>query len=327
MTGGTGFIGRVLVDALLSAGYRVKLLYRPRPHRTIAPRSGLEPVPGDLRDATGLELALTGVSFVCHLGGLTAAARARDFTAVNDHATGTLARAASRAGVERFVLVSSLAAAGPGTADRPLTEDLPPRPISAYGRSKLGGERQVREEIAPDRWVIVRPPIVYGPGDRALLPLFSAISHRLMPQLGFRRRVYSIVHVQDLVDALLLSLVHANASGRTFFVTSRDRLDQSELLARIAAAVGVDAYRVRLPLPLVWAAALGGSAWGRLTGHPVMLSLLKMPELRASAWTCSGALAEGILGFVPRVTLDRGLQETVAWYRHRGWLPSTRQAG
>src|SRR5262249_55190489 len=140
VTGGTGFIGTPLVARLLGLGYRVRLLYRPRPDRKIPEQDGLEPVPGDLLDPDSTRAAVSGGDAVGPLAGLIAAVRARELMRVNADGTEALARAARAAGVERFVLVSSLAAAGPGRRGEARTEASPVAPVAAYGRSKAEAE-------------------------------------------------------------------------------------------------------------------------------------------------------------------------------------------
>jgi len=321
VTGGTGFVGSHVVDRLLADGHRVRLLVRERRGRAVPERSGATLVPGDLRDAESLARGLAGAESVCHVAGLVQAARRRDFFDVNAEGTLRLASAAARAGIRRFVLVSSLAAAGPVRGSGTRDESTPEATVSAYGESKARGEERLKSVFPRERTVIVRPPIVYGPRDRGLLPLFRAVARNIMPLLGLGERWYSLIHAEDLARALTLALTVPEASGETLFVTSRDRLEQRDLLTRIAAAVGRRPVPIRIPIPVLALPAAVLSLAGRVAGRPVMLSLAKLPEIAARNWTCSGERAERLLGFKPGVSLDHGLRATVAWYREHGLLP------
>lgn len=326
VTGGTGFVGSHVVDRLLADGYRVRLLFRSRPGRKPPERPGLEVHEGDLRDPASLASGLRGAAFVCHVGGLIKAARRSEFFDVNSEGTGRLARAAREAGVERFVLVSSLAAAGPGPGDEPRDESTPERLVSLYGASKRAGELRLAEELPARSWVILRPPIVYGPRDYGLLPLFQAASRNLMPILGFGTRRYSVIHAADLASAIVLALSAARAPGETLFATSRDRLEQRELLSRIAAAAGRRPFALRIPLAALAVPAALGSLYGLATGRAAMLTWAKMPEIAARNWTCRGERAERVLGFAPSVRLEAGLAETAAWYRAHGLIRGSGRA-
>ncbi|MFI5403683.1 MAG: NAD-dependent epimerase/dehydratase family protein, partial [Planctomycetota bacterium] len=150
VTGGHGFLGSHLVDALLDRGVRVRCLLRPgRPESLFSGRP-VEVVRGDLRAADGLAAAVEGADLVFHVAGLIAARSPAEFHEVNAKGTARLAAAvAARGPVSRFVLVSSQAAAGPSLDGRPVTEDRPPGPLTHYGRSKLAGERALEAAGIP----------------------------------------------------------------------------------------------------------------------------------------------------------------------------------
>ena len=151
--------------ALDAAGATVRAIVRPESQQTAPEGSTALRVP---LNAAALRPAFAGASVVVHLAGVVESVRAGGYAAVNVTGTEAVARAAREAGA-RLVHISSLAAAGPAPATAPRSEDLPPNPITDYGRSKLAGERAVAEVEGLD-WTILRPGAVYGPGDRALLP-------------------------------------------------------------------------------------------------------------------------------------------------------------
>ena len=164
ITGGTGFIGSHLVEAVCARGEPLRCLIRrdsSKRHPFALPAEA-EIVFGDLVSGEGLSDALEGVGTVIHLAGVTKALSTSEFYSGNAGATENLARAVAGRAV-RFVYVSSLAAIGPSTDGTPVSEDAEPHPITHYGRSKLEGERIARA-LVPDA-VIVRPAVVYGPRD------------------------------------------------------------------------------------------------------------------------------------------------------------------
>ncbi|MEN0110196.1 MAG: NAD-dependent epimerase/dehydratase family protein, partial [Planctomycetota bacterium] len=181
VTGATGFIGVRLVERLVARGDRVACLVRPTSDTGGLEPLGVERAVGSLGDAESLVRAVggsfggEGAEVVLHVAGLTHAWRAEDFHRVNAEGTATLCRAAAGASSPpTVVLLSSLAAAGPSPDGAPHTEATKPAPISHYGRSKLAGERAARRFADRLPLSIVRPPVVFGPGDRDGLLLFKA---------------------------------------------------------------------------------------------------------------------------------------------------------
>src|SRR5207237_6875514 len=140
---------------------------------------------------------IRGADAVVHLAGVVSATRDQDYFTVNVDGTRAVARAA-RAADARIVHSSSRAAAGPASPAAPRSEDDPPAPMTAYGRSKLEGERALRA-VPGLTWTILRPGVVYGSGDRALLPLFALAARGVLPLIGQARAAYTFVHVDDLV--------------------------------------------------------------------------------------------------------------------------------
>ncbi len=311
VTGATGFIGSHLLDRLPGP---VRCLTR----RQSAPtHASAEFVRADLATGAGVADALRGVDTVIHLAGVTKALRPADYFAGNARATETLARAAAGRGI-RFVHVSSLAAAGPSPNARPIDEDAPPRPISHYGKSKLEAEQVVRALI-PDA-VIVRPPVVYGPRDTGVLEIFRSVARGWSLEISGGERWFSVIYVNDLVDGLMRAASHPRAPGRTYFVASPKPATWSELTALAARIMQVRPRRLRLPVPLAYAAGAAAEVWSRLTGKPGVISRDKVTEALCRRWTCDSRRAAEELGFIASTSLETGVAETLAWYKEAGWL-------
>jgi len=310
VTGGTGFIGRHLLERVPGP---VRCLTR----RASAPSvSSVEFVQADLASGAGVAEALRGVTTVIHLAGVTKALRPADYFTGNARASETLARAAAGRGL-RFVHVSSLAAVGPADS-APLTEDAPPRPISYYGKSKLEGEQAVRALI-PDA-VIVRPPVVYGPADTGVLEIFRSVARGWSLEISGGERWFSFVYVADLVEGLLRAACHPSAPGRTYFLASPEPATWTELTALAARIMNMRPRRLRLPVPLAYAAGAGAEIWSRLTGKPGVISRDKVSEALCRRWTCDSRRAARELGFVASTSLETGVAATLSWYKEAGWL-------
>ena len=182
LTGATGFLGAHVARALLARGWTVRALVRGGPSRiSELARSGVGVVPGDLSPQTDLAAAAAGADAIVHLAGVTKARTLEEYREVNARGTERLARGARRTAPDAlFLLVSSQAAAGPARDGRPVAEEDPPRPVSWYGLSKREGEEALAREW-PGTRVVIRPSVVFGPGDRGLLVLFRAAARGVLP--------------------------------------------------------------------------------------------------------------------------------------------------
>jgi dihydroflavonol-4-reductase len=313
VTGGTGFIGGHLLEKLGAAGEPVRCLLRRDPQRPLPP--GVEAVRGDLLAPHGLEAALRGADTVIHLAGVTKALRPADYYAGNLRATQNLAVALQGRSI-RLVHVSSMAAAGPGKA---LGEDAEPRPVSHYGCSKLEAERVVRA-LLPDA-VIVRPPVVYGPRDTDVYQILRSAAKGVTVEISGPERWFSAIYVKDLVDGLWEAARNPRAAGRTYYLAHPRPFAWGELAATAARIMGRRPPRViRVPYAAAWAVGWCAETWARISRRPGIMSRDKIAEARCASWTCDVRRASAELGFEARVTLEAGLEQTLAWYREAGWL-------
>ncbi|MGH2584565.1 MAG: NAD-dependent epimerase/dehydratase family protein [Dehalococcoidia bacterium] len=320
VTGGTGFIGSHLVEALLDRGAEVVCLVRPTSDRRWIAATRAEVRCAGLDDPAAIARHLDGVTHVCHVAGAIAARSAAEFDRVNCGLTrAVLTACASVASPPRLLYVSSLAAAGPSRPSRPVTEDDPPHPVSAYGRSKLRAEGIVRGFAGRVPFTIVRPPVVYGPRDQALLTVFRVIARRLRPRLS-DNRFLSLISVGDLVQGLVRVLESDAAVGRTYFLTYPQPLSLRALGEYIAEALGVRALGVPAPDPLVLAAGAAAQFASGLIGRVSPFNLEKAREMTMPGWVCDGRRARDELGFQPSTTHEVALRTTAHWYREQGWL-------
>jgi nucleoside-diphosphate-sugar epimerase len=330
VTGGTGFVGSHLVDALIGRGDEVVCLVRDvrKIERVFPPERRPRFVGGSLNDDTALRAGCENVDAIIHVAGLIAARSRAEFFSVNAEGTQHLLTVATRSApnLHRFVYLSSLAAVGPSPPGAPLTEDVIPHPVSAYGESKLAGEEAVKSGSLP--WTIVRPPTVYGPRDREILRVFKLARRGVIPLVGSPDQQLSVIHVRDLASACIAALAPA-AKDLTYFachpevVTTRQFAEAIHTAVRMAGQGRAGRERPMLipipsPLARVILAASGGLA--RAVGRATVLSGDKVAEFLADAWTCSPAALERDSGWRAEVPLSQGLQETACWYATSGWL-------
>jgi nucleoside-diphosphate-sugar epimerase len=326
VTGSSGFIGSHLVDALLARGATVRVLAR-----ADATNAGSDARVArwtvDLLDDRSVREspAWDGVTHVFHLAGVTKRRTLAQFRQGNVVPTANLLAAAlARGGSSppRFLLVSTQAAGGPAIApDRPMREDDPPRPIEAYGQSKLEAERAAQAHAGRLPVTIVRPAAVYGPRDHDFLRAFRLAARAIAIHAVPRDNRFSIVHVLDLVDALLRSAERPGAVGRTYNVANDDPLSWGELYAAIAAAADRRrAFDVQLPFPAIAAAGFAGDVVSALTGWHTLANHHKTRLARPRWWLCDPALAHAELGWKSTIPLQRGVRETYLWYLEAGWM-------
>jgi nucleoside-diphosphate-sugar epimerase len=324
ITGSSGFIGAHLVDALLARGAVVRALVRPEtPAATRDPR--VEYWQADLLDDKSVRESpiWAGATHVFHLAGVTTGRTLSQFRAGNVFPTANvLAALAARSGAPpRVVLVSSQAAAGPAKGpDTPVREGDRPMPIEAYGRSKLQAEQAVvrYRDVLPV--TIVRPSSVYGPRDRDFLKIFKQARRRLALHAVPQNHAFSLVHVSDLVQALLLAAERPEAIGRTYFIANEEPVTWRQFYDQVASAAGSRPIQLQIPLPAVWLAARAGDLLSTLTGHVTMLNRNKAALARPHWWLCDASAARADLGWHPETGLQTGVRDTYLWYVEAGWL-------
>ena len=323
LTGANGFVGSHVLDQLLGQAIPTTVLLRPTANRRLIADqlSRVDTRLGSVTEPATLAPALEGVTHVIHCAGRTKALRVAEFYETNEDGTRHLVEAVNRASpaIQRLVLVSSLAAAGPATAEAPAREDQRPTPVSDYGRSKLAGEQVVRRESRVP-FVILRAPGVYGPRDADFLQLFKAVRAHVRPQFGGGRQPLSLAYVEDLAALMTVALEHPAAVGQTFNVASSEVITTGELARAVADAMG--AWTLPLPLPLwgLWPICVAQEAWSRLRGRPAILSRQKYREARTPGWVCDVHKLRNELGLECRTTVQDGVARTLAWYREQRWL-------
>ncbi len=298
LTGVTGFVGRQVVERLRRDGLRLRALSRR------GAVSGVTTIAGDLADPVALASLVEDAEQVVHLAGLVKSPTPADFARVNVQGTELLARAMAP-GTARLLLVSSLAARHPE--------------VSAYAASKRAAEDVALRLLGPERVTIIRPPAVYGPGDRATLPIFQQLARGLLIAPGPRGARFSLITVSDLAE-----LISAALTGELELPPLLEPDDGhpggygwGDLAAIASRTTGRRVRTLRVPTRLLRQPARLADLLARRFALELPLSEDKLGELGHGQWVAGGPPLSAL---PPRITFERGFGATLDWYKEAGWL-------
>lgn len=300
LTGSTGFVGRHLVKALEDAGYPLRLLVRQGPRD--CGFGTAETIIGELDDEAALRRLVAGAQAVIHLAGAIAAPDRASFFAVNAQGTERLAEAACAAGVGHFIHVSSLAAREPQLSD--------------YAASK----RQAEDALLarpPKGLLILRPPVVYGPGDRATLPLLGQLTRRVAVIPAAAEARFSLLYVADLANFLLAQIEQRTTGLHEIDDGRPNGYGWSDLVKGAAETEMREPRLIFLPRWLLQGLSWPVSLLGAGLKLRVPLTPGKVRELYHHDWVARG----GDAGLAGALQFGEGFRHTIAWYREQGWLP------
>lgn len=308
VTGATGFIGATICRVLHEAGFFVRILARsPRP--AIADGDLVDAVVvGDLHNRQALTALVEGTFAVIHCAGAVRGARQSDFDRANVQGVTNLLTAISAAGAggpRRLLSLSSLAAREPQ--------------LSFYATSKHKGEQVLRQQAGDLRWLALRPPAVYGPGDRELLPLFRLMARGVAPVPGDPAARFSMVYVDDVATLVLAWLQQEQPACGVFEFddgtpggyTWQDVSDAVTSLCRRPVRI------VRVPTPFLGVPAWINRTLARWFGYAPMLTPEKLRELRHPDWVCDNSAVQQVLDWQPRYRLEQGLILTPGWRKQK----------
>ena len=319
LTGGTGFVGSHVADALLAAGYRVRALARRPEDPGWLKGASAEIVPGDLRRPESLEALVAGASAVVHVAGKTSARNEAEYMAANAAGPANVVAAVRKSAPDaHVVLVSSQAAGGPSPNGTPVRAADPPRPVSSYGRSKLAGEEAVRNEPGLG-FTILRPSAVYGPRETAIRDLFVAASRGFVPVLAGGTPRIQMVYAADVAAAVLGALIRGGRR-ETFFVAHPEVLEYRAIAETLATLPSRRPWLVPIPAAAIRAAGSLAGVLSTFRKGPPVFNSEKANELLQSAWICDMSDAQVALGQPFRTDFAVGARLTWEWYLERGWI-------
>ena len=303
LTGGTGFLGGHVLRALVAKGHSVKALTRSSQEAI----DGVEWIEGSLTDDTSLKRLTAGCDVVLHLAGLTKALNRDVFFDINVGGSKTLFNAAQDAGVSHVIHVSSLSAREPR--------------LSHYGASKAGAELLLTARKWAFSWTIVRPPAIYGPGDKEILKLLKATRYGLLPAPGGTKNRFSMIHAADLADALVALCDKSNGQA---IVEIDDGKKGGYTVKDVASALpDANAKTIRtIPLPFPVLGGIGSlnGLVAKAINRPAMLTFSTAKYLCHPDWTVKEPRRFKHANWSPQFDLKAGLLDTIEWYRKNDLL-------
>jgi len=301
LTGATGFVGRAVVSALMAKSFKVSALVRDPTRAEM--NSNVRLVQGDLQNNAALDDLTRNADVVVHIAGVIGALRRNDFFVANEQGSLAVAETAARNGVKRFVYISSLAAREPG--------------LSMYGASKRAGEAAVEKFKTQMSVLVLRPPAVYGPGDRGTLPLLRSLtqSFAVIPGTGTSR--FSLIYIDDLAR-IVVEAAEATTTGTVELDDGQRQGYGWKDLVKIAAVTEQKNIKpIFLPKSVAMAVGVGVETIAKLRGRLPFVSPDKIQQLYFGDWVARG---EGWPLKEP-VGFAQGFKSTVEWYRKAQWLP------
>ncbi len=346
VTGANGFVGSHLVELLQDRGDLPYAMVRKTSNVDNLKGRSVEYRYADVTDLDSLRAAMAGVEIVYHVAGATAGWTEADFDRINQRGTENILEAArtTKDGPRRVVLMSSLAAAGPCSADSGRREFHHPDQVTPYGRSKFRGELAAMQaaQSGEIEVVIVRPPTVYGPRDTEVLQLIQAANWGIIATQGTRPLWMSVVHPHDLCRGTVLAAERGQAlptepqghvlggGGHAFpaqagpddvagqgiyYLADGGRYTLEEFGRAAASALGKKAVKLPIPKPIVWVGAWFNELGGRMKGKAPVFSRHKVLEASQDGWMCEIDKARTELEYRPEMLLEAGMEQTVRWLR------------
>jgi 2-alkyl-3-oxoalkanoate reductase len=300
LTGATGFIGSVVARKLVQEGWCVRALIRPPSSSARLAGTTIQWVQGTFEDLDSLERLVGDADVVVHCAGAVRGITEADFYQANVEAVARLAHlASSRNPAPRFLLISSLAAREPD--------------LSPYAASKRMGEIALTKITDRLTWTALRPPAVYGPGDREMLPLLRLMLRGIAPVVGGNDARFSMLYVDDLAEAVVKWLASDSRENRVFELDDGHPGGYSwrEVVETVERLRGKGVVRVRVPGPVLNLAARLNTLAASVIGYRPMLTLGKVRELRHPDWVCDNSIYCRVANWAPTVRLEEGLRYTL----------------
>jgi len=322
LTGATGFIGSFIAAQLLEQKHTLKCLVRKTSDLKWIKDLNCELCYGSLFESESYAAALKDCDYIFHVAGVTKAYTQEEYYQGNVVATQNLLDAAIRInpGIRRFLFVSSQAAIGPSPSEKPLDENVPYRPVTDYGRSKMEAEQIVKPKIPDLPITIVRPPAVYGPRDTDVYHFFKFLKKRINLMVGNVDQLVSLVYVEDLARGIIEAAFSANTIGKTYFICENKPYRWSEI-AQISSKILEKNY-ITLHLPLLLASGVANifELTSKITRTPTILNRQKINEIKHTYWTVSPGKAQQDFGYQTKFPVETGIRKTIDWYKDNHWL-------
>ncbi len=304
LTGATGFLGRYILEELVSAGFRVKALARKQAVR----ESDVEWVIGDLNNSNALRHLCKNADFVIHAAGLVKALNRNIFFDVNETGTLNILQASKVAKTKGFLHVSSLVARE--------------QHLSHYAASKRAAEIKVETHDWPFKWMIYRPGGIYGPRDMEILKIFKTVRKGFLPGAGSKNNRFSMIHAKDMARALIAQLSEPFTNEIIEISDGhKDGYCMNDVAETMSDILDIPRPRVYyLPKFLLWPVGFINSLYARFTDQPAILTQQKASELCHRDWVTDPDKAISNDIWVPDYDLKSGLDETIRWYNLKNYI-------
>jgi UDP-glucose 4-epimerase len=330
ITGASGFIGSFLVEEALKQGFEVYAGIRKSSSKQFLQDKRINFIELDFSSGEKLSSQFLqfrqdqgDFSYIVHNAGLTQAEKKEDFLRVNCTYTQNLVTAlkASEMPLKKFVLISSLAIYGPGDAQtfRPIDLSDPQKPLSEYAKSKLCADNYVKtHNFFP--YIIVNPTAVYGPRDKDFLEFVKLVQLGLEPYIGRYKQMLSFIYVKDLARAVI-GLLESTCINRSFIVSDTNGYEKEQLGIEVKRFLKKKTLKITIPaLPIRGAVGIFQKAQEFMKGTTPFLNREKLAEISSPNWLCNGDTLWHELSSSPQYNLEKGMEETLTWYRENGWL-------
>ncbi|RYY35049.1 MAG: NAD(P)-dependent oxidoreductase [Sphingobacteriaceae bacterium] len=322
ITGASGFVGFSLIEEALKNNLEVFAAVRKSSLVEHLQELEINYVYLDYTDTDSLQKLIEEhrINYIIHAAGVTKARSQQEYNVINARYTFNLAQAAANANTnfKKFVLISSLAAVGPlESLNGVITQTTTPHPVTAYGRSKLDAEERL-QSVKGLNFTVIRPTAVYGPRDKDIFIFFKQVKKGIEPYIGSRAQKLTFIYVKDLAKVSVKALYAGD--GKTYNVSDGNFYDKYALGNITKSVLNLTAIKLTLPLSLVKVIAGIAQTVSAMRNKASALNIEKLKELNAANWHCDIEQAKHDLGFYPEYDLDKGLHETLNWYKANKWL-------
>jgi UDP-glucose 4-epimerase len=322
ITGASGFVGFHLIAEALKNNLEVYAAVRKSSQIEHLKDLDIQFTYPDFNDVSSLKKELKEKQYdhIIHAAGITKARSPKEYEDINAGYTHNLALAAVESGIKlkKLVLISSLAALGPlKSLNGIITENTLPCPVTAYGKSKLLAEDNLKA-FSSLNYTILRPTGVYGPRDRDIFIFFKQLAKGIEPYIGNIQQKFSFIYVTDLARAAISALYAGNQ--KTYNLSDGNIYDRYELGNMTKEVLNLKTIKFHLPVNFVKLIASISQKYSSLRNKASALNVEKLNELMAVNWSCDIELAKTDLGFYPEYNLKTGIPETLKWYKSNKWL-------
>lgn len=321
LTGSTGFIGSFLLERLLEEKYNVKIIKRKSSNTQFIKHLNVESYDADLNDKDKLPEIANGCDIVVHVAGLTSAKNHIGYIQGNKTNTKNLLDSLDITTLKKFIYISSLTAVGPSNSlNNPVNELSDYNPITSYGVSKMETEKMIINDYSHIPYIILRPPAVFGPRDKAILTVFQSIKYGIAPMMGLNDKYISLIYVKDLVEAIISTIESEHKQNQIYFVSSGKYYNWSKVINLISNLMGKKPIKLKIPEFLVKIIAAVSELLGKFSAKPPVFNIDKGKDLIQDFWICDNTKAINEINFVENYDLETALAETIEWYKKNKWL-------